>query len=229
MSNCEDQLYLRFCLQNNTEYTVGTNETHSPGNALIDPTIKQVIIPYSFNGIPIKEIGCDAFHSTFIETVIIFASIRQINSHAFHNCSRLRYINIPPSVIFIDVRVFYLSTLQEVFIEGDSVLQFIGAGAFDSNNPVDITFCNRYIPTFSFYYDENNQNHHPFSKGTTLHLKTSFDNFDQTDVTVSIINDARCSFQYRMKRPTFTCPIHKHIPQSAVFITLIALNNKFNE
>ena len=227
MAECLSQLYLQLCLTNNTEYIVGTNKTFNPGNALVDNTVKQVIIPYSFNGIPITEIGIDAFHSTFIETVLIFASIRQINSHAFHNCSCLRSINIPASVIYVAQRVFYLSTLKEVFIEGDSLLQYIGPGAFDSDNSVDITFCNRLQPYFKLEY--NGVDHYPFSNGTNLYIKKNFSDFNQTDINIEIINDTRCLFEYRMRRPTITCPIHKHIPYSGIFITLIALNQKYTE
>ena len=227
MADCIKQLYLQLCLTNNKEYIVGTNESFSPGNALVDNTVKQVIIPYSYNGIPITEIGIDAFHSTFIETVLIFASIRQINNHAFHNCSCLRSINIPASVIYVFERVFYQSTIEEVFIEGDSLLQYIGQQAFYSDNPVNITLCNRYQPSFKFYYE--NKTCYPFSSGTNLYIKKNFSDFNQTDINIEIINDARCLFEYRMRRPTITCPIHKHIPYSAIFITLIALNQKYSE
>ena len=202
---CVNETFLQYCLKDGKEYIIGTNHSESPGNALVDPNLKDVIIPYYFHGIPIKEIGYDAFHSTNIETVTIFASLRQINSHSFYKCYSLKKIIIPESVIFIGTRAFHSTSLEKVIIEGNSKLSYIAFGAFNTNNPITITFCNLYIPHIENEYPD--QTEPAFTNDSQIYLlkKINYSYNEEYTITETLITDNRCSFHFQMKKQTLNC------------------------
>ena len=216
LSDCVVAEFLTLCLYLGKEYIVGTNESHKPGNGLYDVNIKNVTIPYSYNGIDIKEIGHDAFHSTFIENVIIFASLRQINTHAFFNCRSLQSIQIPSSVYFIGWRAFSQSRVQNIFIEGGSVLKIIGAGAFKSYSPTNITFCNKYIPNIETTDDDST----PFPNGGKVYYLKQFE-FGGTNM--ELIQDNRCSYQYRKIQQTSYCYNNYHIQSYSLLLLIFIM------
>ena len=201
--DCINETFLQYCLKDGKEYIIGTNNTNSPGNALVDPDLKDVIIPYSYHGIPIKEIGCDAFHSTDIETVTIYASLRQINSHSFFCCYSLQKIIIPNSVIIIGKRAFHSSGLKKVIIEANSKLKFIDFGAFNTKNPLSVTFCNLYIPSIEKNWGDTIEP--AFTSGSHIYLMKEIKYDDQYSITETVITDNRCLIPFGMKQQTCNC------------------------
>ena len=65
-----------------------------------------VIIPASYNGLPVTEIGNRAFIDTNITSVTIPSSVTRIGDWAFERCFSLTSINIPSSVTFIGEEAF---------------------------------------------------------------------------------------------------------------------------
>ena len=100
---------LRYTVFNNTFAVVGTNESEPYGNALVDLDYQGIIvIPEEYNGLPILEIGHNAFATAQgITHVLIYAKITKINEGAFRDCPNLRTINIPNTVTFIDHHAIY--------------------------------------------------------------------------------------------------------------------------
>lgn len=61
--------------------------------------IKEITIPNTYNGLPVKEIGSKAFNQfTNLEVVIIEDGIEIISSDAFYNCTNLKTLKLPYSI-----------------------------------------------------------------------------------------------------------------------------------
>lgn len=105
---------------------------YKPNNPFNEPT--EVIIPESYNGLPITSIGSQAFYArTDLEKVVLPESLLDIESYAFYHCDSLYSINFPVT----------LRTIEEYAFEGcDSLTKIeftqpigIGFRAFnDCNN-----------------------------------------------------------------------------------------------
>ena len=74
---------------------------------------KDLVIPDSYRGKPVKEIGDNAFEGNLfwesyeLESVVIPDGITRIGEYAFQYCSSLTSIEIPDSVTHIDESAFY--------------------------------------------------------------------------------------------------------------------------
>ena len=72
------------------KYVVGTTARLLPyGSGLLDKSVKTVVIPPSFNGIEIAEIGHLSFYKHGITSVFIPKTIIRICQEAFENCTSL--------------------------------------------------------------------------------------------------------------------------------------------
>ena len=135
-------------------YIVGTNETvdevnhiNLRANAISDPSYTGIIvIPKTYKGYPVKEVGHYAFYSCLgITNVIIEAELTAIHRYGFGNCPGIRTINIPKTVTFLDSFSIFSydyrnhdnhssgpTTYGYIFIsiEEGSQLDFIGQSAF---------------------------------------------------------------------------------------------------
>jgi len=117
---------------------------------------KNIVIPATYKGLPVTGIVVGTFKDTTIESVVIPASVEEIESKAFMGCtnlksvtfasgSQLKYIRddvfedcnkiesitIPSSLEYIGFRAFYqCKSLKTVIFENGSKLQTIGGEAF---------------------------------------------------------------------------------------------------
>ena len=211
MTNCINSSTLKYCLEQNY-YVVGTNKSSSPGNAIIKQQ-SHYTIPFALNGIPIKVIGYDSFHSSEVETITIHAEITKIISHAFYNCVKLKFIQIPSTVVEIGWRAFCgARSLEKIFIEGRSQLQQIGNESFlTSSSSLTIVFCNSKIPTLI--------GERQFNPQTTIYLTSTF---SIPNVTVIKISSNVCAFSYHNKPQTkYSDKIHL---LRSIFFSLYLLN-----
>ncbi len=89
-----------------------------------------VIIPETFNNLPVKEIAMEAFAGcSEIQTVVVPKSIETIGSRAFRNCIKLQSIQLPSGVTEIGEYSFEkCSSLTSIKIP--SSLKIIGKFAF---------------------------------------------------------------------------------------------------
>ena len=67
---------------------------------------KEVVISATYNGVPVKVIGEDAFKRSAISSVVIPDSVTEICDEAFNECSALTEIYIPRSVEKMGAGVF---------------------------------------------------------------------------------------------------------------------------
>ena len=92
--------------------------------------IEKVVIPASYNGLPVTSIGNNAFEScSSLTSVTIPNGVKDIGEYAFRNCSSLKSITIPNSVTSISNSAFEDCTSLTNITIPDSVTS-IGAYAF---------------------------------------------------------------------------------------------------
>jgi hypothetical protein len=83
-------------INNNKEYSVAKGTVTSGA----------VVIPATYNNLPVTTIADNAFNETQITTVIMPQGITRINSYAFRRCASLTSISIPMSVGQISTQAF---------------------------------------------------------------------------------------------------------------------------
>ena len=80
-----------------------------------------IVIPNTYNGLPVTSIGYEAFsHCDLITSVEIADSVTSIDYYAFSCCSSLTSIVIPDSVTNIDYRAFYGCNSLTIYCEAES-------------------------------------------------------------------------------------------------------------
>lgn len=107
----------------NTYSVTGTNETFYSGDL-------DIVIPSSYLGLPVTEIGREAFRGiTNIKKVTLPDTITEIGSYAFRECSGLTSINFPEGLTYIGSWTFYRCSALES-VDFPSTLYYIGYQAF---------------------------------------------------------------------------------------------------
>ena len=116
-----------------TEVTAGALTCHKYNDyaliAACDPEAETVEIPAEIGGVPVREIGADAFWGCAVSKVTIPDSVISIGARAFFGCSDLTEAEIPESVFLLDAQAFAdCASLEKVTLsEG---LKTIGTEAF---------------------------------------------------------------------------------------------------
>ena len=184
----------KVCEYDNGKYKNFTFEIGSDGNYKIvsysDKTAEEVVIPESFKGIPVTEIGTKAFRESALVRIVIPDSIRvigaqafyksvnlkevsmgsnveSIGDHAFRECTALEKINICDKTETIGQYAFgYCSALSSVSI--GSGIKSIANYAFVSNTGLK-SFDIRDLGAWCMA-DRGNENSNPmwWSKGFTV-------------------------------------------------------------
>lgn len=93
-------------------------------------TDSDVVIPDTYNGLPVTVIGYDAFDSKPITSVVIPNSVTRIDTDAFRKCENLTSVTLGTGIKSIEYSAFeYCTSLTSISIP-DSVTR-IGAYAFN--------------------------------------------------------------------------------------------------
>lgn len=95
-----------------------------------DSSVADIVIPSEYSGVPVTEIGFEAFaQSPFIKTLIISKSVKKLGGGAFRECARLDSVHISGSIRQLPTAVFFgCSTLKGAEL-GEGV-EVIGSNAF---------------------------------------------------------------------------------------------------
>ncbi len=111
-----------------------------------------VVIPETYNGLPVKIIGHSAFEGYYISKVFMPDSIEKIESRAFAECSKLEEVTFSNSLKEIDVYAFYNCSKLNAFnlpntIERINYDAFRKTGYYDNENnwENDILYIGKYL------------------------------------------------------------------------------------
>ncbi len=113
------------------KYTLSDDETYYIVSGIGSATDTDIVIPATYNNLPVKGIGDFAFENCYnLTSVTIPDSVTSIGGYAFSDCYDLTSITIPDSVTTIGESAFYnCDSLTSVTIP-DSVTT-IGESAFE--------------------------------------------------------------------------------------------------
>ncbi len=100
-------------------------------------TCENIVIPETYNGLPVTSIGDSAFNRCYtVKSITLPSSVTEIWHRAFANCYQLESVNIPSGVTGIGFYVFSgCKALRSVIIP--SSVAYIGGDLF--NGCTDIT------------------------------------------------------------------------------------------
>lgn len=117
-------------------YSAGLEFTEYGDYAVVsdcDEEAYGVIIPDTYNGLPVTEISFSAFEDcTHLAKVAIPDSVKVIDNKAFKNCTNLKKINLPANLESIGNEAFYRCSLEKIVIP--DTVEKIGKSAFANNN-----------------------------------------------------------------------------------------------
>ncbi len=88
------------------EYTLSDDQSYY---ILTDVTTLRntaVVVPETYNGLPVKEIGQEAFGSSGLTSIEISSGVTSIGKRAFSSCSKLTSVTIPSSVTSVGDSAF---------------------------------------------------------------------------------------------------------------------------
>ena len=126
-----DESWFTFILNDEeTEYSIFSNWNEE------NDDIKNIVIPYEHNDIPVTKIGDFTFQDYHhIESVLIPSSVTSIGEDSFLFCSRLTNIKIPDSVTIIKQDAFGSCSRLSIICSQGSV-----AEQYAKNNNIDIIY-----------------------------------------------------------------------------------------
>ena len=87
-------------------YTVSSDGTYATVTGYKGAS-KEVVIASTYNGVPVTNIGANAFQESTLTSVVIPNSVTTIETYAFLNCYKLTSVVIPKSVTSIARGAFY--------------------------------------------------------------------------------------------------------------------------
>ena len=123
-----------------------------------DHYITEVIIPATYNGLPVTEIGYEAFfYRSNIETIIIPDSVTCIGKNAFYYCTGLVNVTLPASLTTIEVGAFIGCQSLESITIPESVTAIKSETFYCCENLREITLHDGItsIGSYAFYYCKN--------------------------------------------------------------------------
>ncbi|MCD8041422.1 MAG: leucine-rich repeat domain-containing protein, partial [Clostridia bacterium] len=137
------------------KFTLSSDEKYYTVSSIGECTDTDIVIPSTYNGLPVEAIGDGAFGDcNSLTSVTIGNSVTSIGDYAFYHCTSLTSVIIPNSVTSIGSEAFFECTSLTSVTIGNSVTS-IGDYAFyycDSLTSVTIGNSVTSIGSEAFYY-----------------------------------------------------------------------------
>ena len=81
-------------------------------------TDTEIVIPSTYNGLPVTHIGDTAFYNTYITSIRLGEAIVSIGQMSFYNCYSLKNIYINENLSFVAPYGFYNAPISNVYFSG---------------------------------------------------------------------------------------------------------------
>ena len=122
-------------------------------------TKNEIIIPPTYNGLPVTAIGDNVFKNSSVENVVLPETITHIGSHAFDFCENIKSITLPESLQTIGEGAFScMYSLQDIEIPSSVKVISNGAFAYSSIENIVLHEGLEEIGGFAFGYCGNLKN-----------------------------------------------------------------------
>ena len=186
-------------------YTLAGDGTYYIVSGIGTCTDTDLIIPDTYNGLPVKEIGKSAFfRCTGLESVVIPDSVQVIGESAFSNCTALRNVHIGTGLVTLGGYAFNECTaLEQLRIDAVAIDNFTGeswtfhnAGKNSGGFTVTFGATVTKVPDYLFYQ------YYSYSSGTYYVYLTNV--VFEADSACKIIGTA--AFRYCMGLTQITLP-----------------------
>lgn len=173
------------------EYVLSEDGTYYTVKSLGECTSTYIVIPDTYKGLPVKEIGSGAFYMEPITYVKIGKNVEKIGRNAFFSCGGLYYVQIPDSVVEIDDCAFdFCSGIKMVFF--GSGLKNISSSAFARSVNINRVVVSENNPYFKVI---NNVMYTSDGKTLVLSAKKNI-NFPTLAIPEGVERIEDCAFYY---------------------------------
>jgi hypothetical protein len=152
-------LVLFILMLSSSAYAQFTFTTNSDGSLNISASTASgaLVIPDTFDNVPITTIGNNAFNHTFISSVAMGTNIVSIGFGAFSTCSQLKTVTFGSNLGSIGNSAFANDPLLKAVVVPDSVTNFGSGVFFQCNKLYSATLGNQLVslPDYTFQYCTN--------------------------------------------------------------------------
>jgi len=154
------------------------------------------VIPSTINGLPVTDIGRNAFYYSYVTSVIIGTNVVNIGTNAFFSCTLLTNVVMPNSVTNIASGAFY-SCRSFVNVTMSTNVVNIGGGAFASDGLTNIVIPNSVTTIGSSAFASDGLTSIEIPNGVTTIGSYAFADTDLQSVTIpsSVTNIGMGAFE----------------------------------
>lgn len=100
-------------------YKLSTDGQYYIACGVTDETVKEITVPPTHRGLPVKEIGAYCFSNmNELEKVVISEGVKEIKRSAFVACDKLKTVYLPKTIENISIYAIYDTPIEKIYFSG---------------------------------------------------------------------------------------------------------------